>query len=124
MEKMTEVPIEGDPLQVSAGEGAGGYPFARENASIGPHEAIDLDVIMDVPVTLAMEFGRTQISIKNLLKLNQGSIVELDRLAADPLDIFVNGTLVARGEVVVVNEKFGIRLTDIISLSERVKRLA
>jgi len=124
MEKMAKVPIEGDPLQVNAGEGAGGRPFARENASIGPHEAIDLDVIMDVPVTLAMEFGRTQISIKNLLKLNQGSIVELDRLAADPLDIFVNGTLVARGEVVVVNEKFGIRLTDIISLSERVKRLA
>jgi len=91
---------------------------------MNPSDGIDLDVIMDVPVTLAMEFGRTKISIKKLLQLNQGSIVELDRLATDPLDIFVNGTLVARGEVVVVNEKFGIRLTEIISLSERIKKLA
>jgi flagellar motor switch protein FliN/FliY len=124
VEKLTKVAIENDPFQVNTGEATANRPITRENASLVSQNAMDLDVIMDVPVTLAMEFGRTQISIKNLLKLNQGSIVELDRLAVDPLDIFVNGTLVARGEVVVINEKFGIRLTDIISLSERVKRLA
>jgi len=121
---MTKIAIESGPAQADAGEGIGTLPGASENAALAPQDGIDLDVIMDVPVTLAMEFGRTQMSIKNLLRLNQGSIVELDRLAADPLDIFVNGTLVARGEVVVINQKFGIRLTDIISLSERVKRLA
>jgi flagellar motor switch protein FliN len=87
-------------------------------------DEINLDVILDVPVTLSMEIGRTQINIRNLLQLNQGSVVELDRFAGEPLDVLVNGTLIAHGEVVVVNDKFGIRLTDIISLSERVKRLA
>lgn len=87
-------------------------------------EDINLDVILDVPVTLAMEIGRTKINIRNLLQLNQGSVVELDRFAGEPLDVLVNGTLVAHGEVVVVNDKFGIRLTDVISVSERVKRLA
>jgi flagellar motor switch protein FliN/FliY len=76
-----------------------------------------------VPVTLAMEVGRTRISIRNLMALNQGSVVELDRAAGDPLDVFVNGTLVAHGEVVVVNDKFGIRLTDVISPAERVRKL-
>ncbi len=85
---------------------------------------LNLDVILDVPVTLSMEIGRTQINIRNLLQLNQGSVVELDRFAGEPLDVLVNGTLVAHGEVVVINEKFGIRLTDVISVSERVKRLA
>ena len=80
-------------------------------------------VILDVPVTLAMEVGRTRISIRNLMALNQGSVVELDRAAGDPLDVFVNGTLVAHGEVVVVNDKFGIRLTDVISPAERIKKL-
>lgn len=82
-----------------------------------------LDMILDIPVTVAVEIGRTKISISNLLKLNQGSVVELDRLAGEPMDVTVNGTLVAHGEVVVVNEKFGIRLTDIISATERVKKL-
>jgi flagellar motor switch protein FliN len=86
-------------------------------------EDLNLDVILDVPVTLSMEIGRTQINIRNLLQLNQGSVVELDRFAGEPLDVLVNGTLVAHGEVVVINEKFGIRLTDVISVSERVKRL-
>jgi flagellar motor switch protein FliN/FliY len=72
---------------------------------------------------VSMEIGRSRISIRNLLQLNQGSVVELDRLAGEPMDVLVNGTLVAQGEVVVVNDKFGIRLTDIISPSERVKRL-
>lgn len=83
----------------------------------------NMDVIMDIPVTISMEIGRTQISIRNLLQLNQGSVVELDRLAGEPMDVLVNGTLVAHGEVVVVNEKFGIRLTDVISPAERVKKL-
>ena len=87
-------------------------------------EELNLDVILDVPVTLSMEIGRTQINIRNLLQLNQGSVVELDRFAGEPLDVLVNGTLIAHGEVVVINDKFGIRLTDVISLSERVKRLA
>ena len=86
-------------------------------------ESVDLEMILDIPVTISMEIGRTQISIRNLLKLNQGSVVELDRLAGEPLDVLVNGTLIAHGEVVVVNEKFGIRLTDVITAMERIKKL-
>lgn len=86
-------------------------------------EDINLDVILDIPVTISMEIGNTKINIRNLLQLNQGSVVELDRMAGEPLDVVVNGTLIAHGEVVVVNEKFGIRLTDIISPAERVKKL-
>lgn len=86
-------------------------------------EEENLEVILDVPVTISMEIGRTLISIRNLLQLNQGSVIELDRLAGEPLDILVNGTLVAHGEVVVVNEKFGIRLIDVVSPAERVKKL-
>ncbi len=89
----------------------------------GDGEDVNLDLILDVPVTLSMEIGRTQISIRNLLQLNQGSVVELDRLAGEPMDVLVNGTLIAHGEVVVVNEKFGIRLTDVVSPAERVRRL-
>ncbi len=98
--------------------------FEREDSAKRPvQEDINLDVILDVPVTLSMEIGRTRISIRNLLQLNQGSVVELDRLAGEPMDVMVNGTLIARGEVVVVNDKFGIRLTDVISPAERVRRL-
>ncbi|MCJ0972520.1 flagellar motor switch protein FliN [Pseudomonas sp. PS1] len=86
-------------------------------------EGPNLDVILDIPVSISMEVGSTEISIRNLLLLNQGSVVELDRLAGEPLDVLVNGTLIAHGEVVVVNEKFGIRLTDVISPSERIKKL-
>ncbi len=86
-------------------------------------EEINLDLILDVPVTIAMEIGRTKISIRNLLKLNQGSVIELDRMAGEPMDVLVNGTLIAHGEVVVVNEKFGIRLTDVISATERIEKL-
>ncbi|HFD80872.1 MAG TPA: flagellar motor switch protein FliN [Gammaproteobacteria bacterium] len=95
-----------------------------EDTSAGPAgEEANLDVILDIPVTISMEIGRTHISIRNLLQLNQGSVVELDRLAGEPMDVLVNGTLVAHGEVVVVNEKFGIRLTDVISPAERVRKL-
>lgn len=82
-----------------------------------------LDVILDIPVTVSMEIGRTRLPIRNLLRLSQGSVVELDRLAGEPLDVLVNGTLIAHGEVVVVNEKYGIRLTDVISPAERVRKL-
>ncbi|MEE9395741.1 MAG: flagellar motor switch protein FliN [Methylococcales bacterium] len=84
---------------------------------------VNLDVILDVPVDLSMEIGRTRINIRNLLQLNQGSVVELDRLAGEPMDVLINGMLIAHGEVVVVNDKFGVRLTDVISPSERVKKL-
>jgi len=83
----------------------------------------NLDVILDIPVSISMEVGASKISIRNLLKLNQGSVVELDRLAGEPLDVLVNGTLIAHGEVVVVNEKYGIRLTDVISAAERIQKL-
>jgi flagellar motor switch protein FliN/FliY len=86
-------------------------------------EDINLDVLLDVPVTIAMEIGRAKINIRNLLQLTQGSVVELDRLAGEPMDVLVNGTLIAHGEVVVVNDKFGIRLTDVISPAERVRKL-
>lgn len=86
-------------------------------------EDASLEVILDIPVTVSMEVGKAKISIRNLLKLNQGSVVELDRLAGEPLDVLVNGTLIAHGEVVVVNEKYGIRLTDVISAAERIQKL-
>jgi len=82
-----------------------------------------IEMILDIPVTVSVEIGRSKINIRNLLKLNQGSVVELDRLAGEPMDVIVNGTLIAHGEVVVVNEKFGVRLTDVISAEERVKKL-
>ncbi|MFG5861410.1 flagellar motor switch protein FliN [Pseudomonas sp. CR1201] len=98
----------------------GSVPKASGPVSLdGPN----LDVILDIPVSISMEVGNTDITIRNLLQLNQGSVIELDRLAGEPLDVLVNGTLIAHGEVVVVNEKFGIRLTDVISPSERIKKL-
>src|SRR5690606_10759637 len=87
--------------------------FEKLNEDAGGAREVNLDVILDVPVTLSMEVGRTRIPIRNLLQLNQGSVVELERAAGESLDVFVNGTLIAHGEVVVVNEKFGIRLTDV-----------
>ena len=84
---------------------------------------LNLDVILDVPVSLSLEVGRARIPIRNLLQLNQGSVVELERGAGEPLDVYVNGTLIAQGEVVVVNDRFGVRLTDVVSPAERIKRL-
>ncbi|MFV1873235.1 MAG: flagellar motor switch protein FliN [Oleiphilus sp.] len=94
-------------------------PTADKPGSMAP----DLDVILDIPVTISMEVGNTSIPIRNLLQLNQGSVIELDRLAGEPLDVLINGTLIAHGEVVMVNEKFGIRLTDVVSPTERIRRL-
>lgn len=84
---------------------------------------VNLDFILDVAVTLSMEVGRARIPIRNLLQLNQGSVVELERAAGEPLDVYANGTLIAHGEVVVVNERFGVRLTDVVSPAERIKKL-
>ena len=94
-----------------------------EKADITVDEKRKLDTILDIPVTISMEVGRAKISIRNLLQLNQGSVVELERVAGEPLDVLVNGTLIGHGEVVVVNDKFGIRLTDVISQIERIKKL-
>lgn len=107
---------------------------AAASASAAPHvfqplvdNAIegnsDIDMIMDIPVQLSVELGRTRLTIKNILQLGQGSVVELDGLAGEPMDIFVNGYLIAQGEVVVVDEKYGIRVTDIITPSDRISRL-
>src|SRR5246500_676732 len=94
--------------------------FATQPKAAG---ANDIDLILDIPVQLTVELGRTKIAIKNLLQLAQGSVVELDGLAGEPMDVLVNGCLIAQGEVVVVNDKFGIRLTDIITPSERIRKL-
>lgn len=95
--------------------------FAGGDLKTGTHN--DIDFILDIPVQLTVELGRTKIAIKNLLQLAQGSVVELDGLAGEPMDVLVNGCLIAQGEVVVVNDKFGIRLTDIITPSERIRKL-
>ncbi len=116
-----------DPLSARAQtiDGAKAVEMDELTSGVSPsgNGAPDLDVIMDIPVSISMEVGNTEISIRNLLQLNQGSVIELDRLAGEPLDVLVNGTLIAHGEVVVVNEKFGIRMTDVISPSERIKKL-
>src|SRR5215216_4543859 len=95
--------------------------FSKQPSKTETHN--DIDFILDIPVQLTVELGRTKIAIKNLLQLAQGSVVELDGLAGEPMDVFVNGCLIAQGEVVVVNDKFGIRLTDIITPADRIRKL-
>ncbi len=110
-----------DSLLLAAGSPA---PARFDNLKAGPGSGdMNIDVILDVPVQLSLEVGRARIPIRNLLQLNQGSVIELERAAGEPLDVYVNGTLIAQGEVVVVNERFGVRLTDVISAAERIKRL-
>lgn len=94
-----------------------------DGAGARPNTHNDIEMILDIPVQLTVELGRTRLPIKNLLQLAQGSVIELDGLAGEPMDVLVNGCLIAQGEVVVVNEKFGIRLTDIITPSERLRKL-
>jgi flagellar motor switch protein FliN/FliY len=106
-----------------APEAAPAQIFEQFSVSPKPEIHNDIDMIMDIPVQLTVQLGRTKIAIKNLLQLAQGSVVELDGLAGEPMDVLVNGYLIAQGEVVVVNEKFGIRLTDIITPSERIRKL-
>ena len=103
---------------------AGDRVFQPLQNSSGPEIAKgDIDRVLDIPVQLTAELGRARITIKKLLQLSQGSVVELDGLAGEPMDVFINGYLIAQGEVVVVNDKFGIRLTDIITPSERIQKL-
>jgi len=98
-------------------------PATSSAAPLMSEQDINLDVILDVPITISVEIGRTQVPIRDLLRYSQGSVIELDRLVSEPLDVLVNNTLIAHGEVVVVDDQFGIRLTDVISPSERVKKL-
>lgn len=114
-----EEQAEGEAEQATAA------PVEQLNDSSKPvsNSDMNLDMILELPVTISMEIGRTKISIRNLLQLSQGSVIELDRLAGEAMDVLVNDTLIAHGEVVVVNDKFGIRLTDVISADERIKKL-
>ena len=98
--------------------------FASFGPGAAPAAPSDIHLILDIPVQLTVELGRKKIPIKNILQLAQGSVVELETLAGEPMDVLVNGYLIAQGEVVVVNEKFGIRLTDIVTPSERMRRLS
>ena len=98
--------------------------FTNFGPGTGTAAGNDINMILDIPVQLTVELGRTRIPIKHILQLAQGSVVELDALAGEPMDVLVNGYLIAQGEVVVVNEKFGIRLTDIVTPSERMRRLS
>jgi len=104
-----------------------GYRAANFQSAVPETESsnanANLDVVLDIPVTLSMEVGRRRMTIRDLLKIGQGSVLELDRDAGGPMDVLVNGTLIAQGEVVVVNERFGLRLTDVVSMRERIKRL-
>ena len=107
---------------IAATTGAGVFKeFGNKGTQTDTHN--DIDFILDIPVQLTVELGRTKIAIKNLLQLAQGSVVELDGLAGEPMDVLVNGCLIAQGEVVVVNDKFGIRLTDIVTPAERIRKL-
>ena len=112
--------LQPDP-QVSEPSASSAPDSAEQNGASST--AHSLELVMDIPVTLSMELGRTRMSIRDLLQLAQGSVVKLDRPAGEPLDVLVNGCLIARGEVVVVNDRFGVRITDIVSPEERVKRL-
>lgn len=117
--------VQAQIVPEAAVAGARVFQPLRVNSNSGPEIARgDIDRVLDVPVQLTAELGRTRITIKNLLQLSQGSVVELDGMAGEPMDIFINGYLIAQGEVVVVNEKFGIRLTDIITPSERISKVS
>ena len=116
--KPTETASEVQPEQVAPAS------FTNFSPTTATSAGNDINMILDIPVQLTVELGRTRIPIKHILQLAQGSVVELDALAGEPMDVLVNGYLIAQGEVVVVNEKFGIRLTDIVTPSERMRRLS
>lgn len=123
--------VESNTTGTEEGAGAAGQESGQgfqtpdfeqvQDAAAGGQAEPDIDVILDVPVTLSLEVGRAKMSVGDLLRLNQGAVVELDRKAGDPLDVLVNGALVARGEIVVVNDKFGIRLTEVVSHEKKGK---
>lgn len=130
----TEAAAEDDPWGAALNEQAEETSTGNEEMDAASFEAlkanrgdskekVDLDILLDVPVTLQLEIGRAKVTIRNLLSYTQGSVIEMDRLAGEPLDLLVNGTLIAHGEVVVINDKFGVRLTDVVSPQERIKKL-
>ena len=121
---LTEAKPESASELQDGGDQVAPAAFANFQAPTGPAAANDINMILDIPVQLTVELGRTRIPIKHILQLAQGSVVELDAQAGEPMDVLVNGYLIAQGEVVVVNEKFGIRLTDIVTPSERMRRLS
>jgi flagellar motor switch protein FliN/FliY len=115
-QKVSETKVEDDDQ---------GGPLFGAGAAVGKDgTSQDINMVLDIPVTLSVELGRTKVPIKYILQLAQGSVVELDALAGEPMDVLINGYLIAQGEVVVVNDKFGIRLTDVVTPSERLKRLS
>jgi flagellar motor switch protein FliN/FliY len=119
-----EALVQADPAQAKPeAQPANIFQQFGDSANKSDEGLRDFEMILDIPVQLTVELGRTKISIRNLLQLGHGSVVELDGMAGEPMDVLVNGTLIAQGEVVVVNDKFGIRLTDIITPSERMKKL-
>lgn len=121
-EKDNANPIGGETEE--AVEAAGMTEFDRQGRNpSGKPVDMSLDMLLDINVSLSIELGRARIDIRDLLKLNQGSMIELDRMAGEPLDVLVNGTLIARGEVVVVKDKFGMMLTEVVSPEERIRRL-
>ena len=121
---LTEAKPESASELQDGGDQVSPAAFTNFAATTSPAAANDINMILDIPVQLTVELGRTRIPIKHILQLAQGSVVELDALAGEPMDVLVNGYLIAQGEVVVVNEKFGIRLTDIVTPSERMRRLS
>ena len=116
--------VAGTELEQAAPAQFANFAGTSAGPNRSPAATNDIGMIMDIPVQLTVELGRTRIPIKNILQLGQGSVVELEALAGEPMDVLVNGYLIAQGEVVVVNEKFGIRLTDIVTPSERMRRLS
>jgi len=126
MADWAEALLEQKASDPAAGQGGGGVltgdapkPFTNSDGTTS-----DINMVLDIPVQLSVELGRTKVPIKHILQLGQGSVVELDALAGEPMDVLVNGYLIAQGEVVVVNDKFGIRLTDVVTPSERLRRVS
>lgn len=136
MPEELQAAVQPDDWAAAMAEQAAAAPSETDEASAATKAAVfqrltgtgaearnDIDLILDIPVQLTVELGRTRIPIKHILQLAQGSVIELDALAGEPMDVLVNGCLIAQGEVVVVNEKFGVRLTDVTTPSERMRRL-
>jgi flagellar motor switch protein FliN/FliY len=131
MADWAEALLEQKATEPGAGDGQGGVlagdapkPFSSMPSGGGDVPSHDINMVLDIPVQLSVELGRTKVPIKHILQLGQGSVVELDALAGEPMDVLVNGYLIAQGEVVVVNDKFGIRLTDVVTPSERLRRVS
>lgn len=131
MADWAEALLEQKSSEPGAGDGQGGVltgeapkPFSSMSGAGSDAPVHDINMVLDIPVQLSVELGRTKVPIKHILQLGQGSVVELDALAGEPMDVLVNGYLIAQGEVVVVNDKFGIRLTDVVTPSERLRRVS